>query len=264
MSCSMAPACTSPHPRPTWPSASALPVQLFPTCPVVPMGVALTQGPIDTSIWDAPRPARPRGHSRTRSCLRSSPVSQPTARRVLSAAGPLHAGRAAARRDGHRRLATAAGIQVRGTRDTHPRRRRRSALPPRNASSTSRPPTTGTRRLAGCTASSVGWIASSRRSPCAWPHRLRPTRSNQCHSPRSSRLTSAPFMMSTSPATGRTRGIPAARPGPRLTGSRHQGRTSLLVSLGLGMADDVALIRQELETHRASDLERTSPLWTPL
>jgi hypothetical protein len=46
--------------------------------------------------------------------------------------------------------------------------------------------------------------------------------------------------------------------------SRHQGRTSLLVSLVLGMADDVALIRQELETRRGSDLERTSPLWTPL
>ena len=44
--------------------------------------------------------------------------------------------------------------------------------------------------------------------------------------------------------------------------SRHQGRTSLLVGLLLDMAEDVEVIRQELETRRSSDWERSS-LWTP-
>jgi hypothetical protein len=48
---------------------------------------------------------------------------------------------------------------------------------------------------------------------------------------------------------------PTARP-------RRYGRISLLASLLLDIADDVAVIRQEVETRRGSDWERT-PLWTP-
>ena len=70
--------------------------------------------------------------------------------------------------------------------------------------------------------------------------------------------------MSTSPATARTWAIPAARPGPRLPARGSYGRTSLLVSLLLDMADDVEVIRQELETRRGSDWERTLPLDTPM
>jgi hypothetical protein len=44
--------------------------------------------------------------------------------------------------------------------------------------------------------------------------------------------------------------------------SRRYGRPSLLVGLLLDMAEDVEVIRQELETRRGSDWERT-PLWTP-
>ncbi len=49
---------------------------------------------------------------------------------------------------------------------------------------------------------------------------------------------------------------------PQTARSRRYGRPSLLVGLLLDMAEDVEVIRQELETRRGSDWERTL-LWTP-
>jgi hypothetical protein len=49
---------------------------------------------------------------------------------------------------------------------------------------------------------------------------------------------------------------------PPTARTRRSGRTSLLVGLLLDMAHDVEVIRQELETRRGSDWERT-PVWTP-
>ena len=54
----------------------------------------------------------------------------------------------------------------------------------------------------------------------------------------------------------------AGKPCPPSARSRHSGRPSLLVSLLLDMAEDVALIRQGLETRHRSDWEN-SALWTP-
>jgi hypothetical protein len=45
--------------------------------------------------------------------------------------------------------------------------------------------------------------------------------------------------------------------------SRRYGRPSLLVSLVLGMADDLAVIRQEIETRPGPDREEASRVWTP-
>ena len=49
---------------------------------------------------------------------------------------------------------------------------------------------------------------------------------------------------------------------PATARPRRYGRPSLLVSLLLEMAEDVAVIRQGIETRRGSDWE-SSPLWTP-
>ena len=140
----------------------------------------------------ASAPARP---FRTRSCLRSSPVSQPTASCLSRRPDPT---RWSSRSSTRRAPAT-------GNRSRHPGvpyarhpspTRSLKCIPTTQCERASRPPTTGTRRLAGCTASSVAWIATGPRSPCAWLPVVSPTRSGQCHSPRFSRLTSAPFAMS--------------------------------------------------------------------
>jgi len=233
---------------------------VVPDLPVVPMGATLTQGPIDSGIWDALV-------QRARAAMPDEVLLAIIAREpadgelFVAAAGPytLVEPQLDETGTGDWRAQQASGCAVRATpipdavvevHSHHAMRAYFSATDDRDETA---------RRVYGV----IGRLESERPEIA-----LRVATGCKPHA-----VEAVPFAQVFAAELGNFRDVhfssdgadvghsssatwpPSARPRP-------YGRTSLLVGLLLDMAEDVEVIRQELETRRSSDWERSS-LWTP-
>jgi Prokaryotic homologs of the JAB domain len=233
---------------------------VVPDLPVVPMGATLTQGPIDSGIWDALV-------QRARAAIPDEVLLAIIAREpadgelFVAAAGPytLVEPQLDETGTGDWQAQRASGCAVRATPipdavvEVHSHHAMRAYF-----SSTDDQDETA-RRVYGV----IGRLESERpeialrvATGCK-PHAVEPV----------------PFAQVFAAELGTFRDVHFSSDGagvehsssetwPPTARTRRSGRTSLLVGLLLDMADDVEVIRQELETRRGSDWERT-PLWTP-
>ncbi len=235
---------------------------VVPDLPVVPMGVTLTQGPINTSIWDALV-------QRARAAIPDEVLLAIIAREpadgelFVAAAGPY--------------TLVEPQLDETGTGDWQPQQASRCAVRAtpipdavvevhshhamRAYFSTTDDRDETARRVYGV----IGRLDSERpeialrvATGCK-PHAVEPVPFTQVFAADLGAFHDVHFS-----SDGADAGHSNGETWPPTARSRHHGRTSLLVSLLLDMADDIAVIRQEIETRRGSDLERTSPLWTPL
>src|SRR6266567_2265885 len=235
---------------------------VVPDLPVVPMGATLTQGPIDSGIWDALV-------QRARAAMPDEVLLAIIAREpadgelFVAAAGPytLVEPQLDETGTGDWRAQQASGCAVRATpipdavvevHSHHAMRAYFSATDDRDETA---------RRVYGVIGRLDGErpeIALRVATGCK-PHAVESVPFAQVFAADLGAFRDVHF-----PSEGAEMGHSSGETCPPTARPRRYGRISLLGSLVLGMADDVALIRQELETRRGSDLERTSPLWTPL
>jgi len=233
---------------------------VVPDLPVVPMGVMLTQGPIDTRIWDALV-------QRARAAMPDEVLLAVIAREpadgelFVAAAGPYTLVEPQLDETGtgdwHPQQASGCGVRATPIPDAivevhshHAMRAYFSATDDRDESA---------RRVYGVIGRLDGArpeIALRVATGCK-PHAVESVPFAQVFAVDLGAFRDVHF-----PSDGAEMGHSSGETCPPTARPRRYGRISLLASLLLDIADDVAVIRQEVETRRGSDWERT-PLWTP-
>ncbi len=231
-----------------------------PGLPVVPMGATLRQGPIDASLWDAlvqrARAAMP--HEVLLAVIAREPVDGEL---LVVAAGPytLVEPQLDETGTGDWQPQRASGCAVRATpipdavvevHSHHAMRAYFSATDNRDETA---------RRVYGVLGrldTPTPEVALRVATGCK-PHAVEPVPFAQVFAADLGAFRDVNF-----PSDGADVERSSSENRPQLTRPRRYGRPSILVGRLLEMAEDVAVIRQGLESRRGSDWE-SSPLWTP-
>jgi hypothetical protein len=232
---------------------------VVPDLPMVPMGVTLTQGPIDTHIWDALV-------ERARTAMPDEVLLAVIAREpadgelIVAVAGPYALVEPQLDETGtgdwQPQQASECGVRATPIPDAvvevhshHAMRAYFSATDDRDETA---------RRVYGVIGRLDGErpeIALRVATGCK-PHAVESVPFAQVFAADLGAFRDVHF-----PSDGAEMGHSSGETCPPTARPRRYGRISLLASLLLDIADDVAVIRQEVETRRGSDWERT-PLWT--
>src|SRR6266566_5002644 len=229
---------------------------VVPDLPVVPMGVTLTQGPINTSIWDAlvqrARAAIP--HEVLLAVIARQPADGEL---FVAAAGPytLVEPQLDETGTGDWQAQQASGCVVRATPipdaivEVHSHHAMRAYF------STTDDRDETARRVYGV----IGRLdreqpeIALRVATGCKPHAVEPVPFGQVFAADLGAFRDVHFFNDRTDTTDSE-----SKPRPPCVRARHYGRPSLLVSLLLDMAEDVALIRQGLETRQRSDWENSA------